>query len=127
MTSTLTVTGLSASYGLASALKGIDLSVEKGRTVGLLGRNGAGKTTLLKSIVADPEITVRGDVAIDGRSLRRLATFKVARLGIAWVPDTRRIFTRLTVAENLDIARRRGWRPTSSSACSTPCHSCATS
>ncbi|BDZ47865.1 branched-chain amino acid ABC transporter ATP-binding protein [Frondihabitans sucicola] len=108
MTSTLTVTGLSASYGLASALKSIDLRVEKGRCVGLLGRNGAGKTTLLKSIVADPEITVRGDVAIDGRSLRKLATYKVARLGVAWVPDTRRIFTRLTVAENLDIARRRG-------------------
>ncbi|WP_157157350.1 ABC transporter ATP-binding protein [Diaminobutyricimonas sp. LJ205] len=103
----LAVTSLSASYGLAIALTDVSISLRKGETVGLLGRNGAGKTTLLKSIINNPELSSTGDVMVGGRSLRKVPTYKVARLGVAWVPDNRRIFTALTVAENLDIAKSK--------------------
>lgn len=106
--STLKVTGLHASYGLAVALTDVGISVAPGETVGLLGRNGAGKTTLLKSIIADPELTILGSVEFGGAAVLRKATYRIARQGIAWVPDDRRIFTALSVAENLDLARRPG-------------------
>jgi branched-chain amino acid transport system ATP-binding protein len=105
--SELVVTSLSASYGLAVALTDVSVRVRKGETVGLLGRNGAGKTTLLKSIINDPELSSKGDVTVAGTSLRKVPTYKVARRGVAWVPDNRRIFTALSVAENLDIAKTR--------------------
>lgn len=103
----LVVTSLSASYGLAVAFTDVSITVAKGETVGLLGRNGAGKTTLLKAIINDPELNLSGEMSIDGVPLRRLATYKVARRGVAWVPDNRRIFTALSVAENLDLARSK--------------------
>ncbi|WP_026932232.1 ABC transporter ATP-binding protein [Glycomyces tenuis] len=105
--SELKITSLSASYGLAVALTDVSITLRKGETVGLLGRNGAGKTTLLKSIVNDPEISATGEVTVAGASLRKTPTYKVARRGVAWVPDNRRIFTSLSVAENLDIAKSR--------------------
>ncbi|WP_167138533.1 ABC transporter ATP-binding protein [Diaminobutyricimonas sp. TR449] len=103
----LAVTSLSASYGLAVALTDVSISLRKGETVGLLGRNGAGKTTLLKSIINNPELSSTGEVLVGGRSLQKVPTYKVARLGVAWVPDNRRIFTALSVAENLDIAKSK--------------------
>jgi branched-chain amino acid transport system ATP-binding protein len=109
--SELTITSLSAKYGLAVALSDVSLSVSTGETVGLLGRNGAGKTTLLKSIVNNPELSAAGEVAVDGASLRKVPTYKVARRGVAWVPDNRRIFTALSVEENLHLARSRKASP----------------
>lgn len=103
--STLTIGPLSASYQLAIALADVSLTVKKGEIVGLLGRNGAGKTTLLKAVINAPELNVGGEVAVDGVSLRKSSTYKIARRGVAWVPDSRRIFTALSVAENLDLAR----------------------
>jgi branched-chain amino acid transport system ATP-binding protein len=103
----LAVTSLSASYGLAVALTDVSITVRTGETVGLLGRNGAGKTTLLKSIINHPELSSTGEVTVADASLRKLAPYRVARRGVAWVPDNRRIFTALTVAENLDIARTK--------------------
>jgi branched-chain amino acid transport system ATP-binding protein len=105
--SELVVTSLSASYGLAVALTDVSITLRTGETVGLLGRNGAGKTTLLKSIINNPELSSTGDVTVAGVSLRKVPTYKVARRGVAWVPDNRRIFTALSVAENLDIAKTR--------------------
>lgn len=100
----LVVTSLSASYGLAVAFTDVSITVAKGETVGLLGRNGAGKTTLLKAIIHDPELNLRGEISVNNVSLGKLPTYKIARLGVAWVPDNRRIFTALSVAENLDLA-----------------------
>lgn len=105
--STLSLHEVTARYGLAEALFGVSFEVSRGETVGLLGRNGAGKSTLLKSIVADPEIVVGGTVAVDDQPMGRRPTYRVARHGVAWVPDDRRIFTALSVRENLELARRR--------------------
>jgi branched-chain amino acid transport system ATP-binding protein len=103
----LVVTSLSASYGLAVAFTDVSITVAKGETVGLLGRNGAGKTTLLKAIIHDPELNLRGEISVNNVSLGKLPTYKVARHGVAWVPDNRRIFSALSVAENLDLARSK--------------------
>ncbi|MFJ6077993.1 ABC transporter ATP-binding protein [Pseudarthrobacter sp. NPDC092419] len=103
----LVVKSLSASYGLAVAFTDVSITVAKGETVGLLGRNGAGKTTLLKAIIHDPELTLRGEISVNNVSLGKFPAYKVARHGVAWVPDNRRIFTALSVAENLDLARSK--------------------
>lgn len=103
----LVVSSLTASYGLAVALTDVSITLRKGESVGLLGRNGAGKTSLLKAIINNPELSSTGEVTIDGVSIRKVPTYRAARRGIAWVPDNRRIFTALSVAENLDIARTR--------------------
>jgi branched-chain amino acid transport system ATP-binding protein len=109
MDNTLVAEDITAKYGLAEALSGVDVSVRQGGITGLLGRNGAGKTSLLKALVHDPELTVRGTVRLGDRDVTKLPTFKIARLGVAWVPDNRRIFTALSVRENLELARgRRG-------------------
>ncbi|GMA85683.1 hypothetical protein GCM10025868_09330 [Angustibacter aerolatus] len=92
--------------------------------MGLLGRNGAGKSTLLKSVVAEPGVTVSGSVRVGDREVRGLSTYRICRLGVAWVPDDRRVFTALSVRENLEPgaheagARRpgsTGWSRTSRS------------
>ncbi|WP_104137028.1 ABC transporter ATP-binding protein [Cryobacterium sp. Y62] len=103
----LVVTSLSASYGLAVALTDVSITLRKGETVGLLGRNGAGKTTLLKAIINSTELSSTGEVTAGGKSIRKASTFKVARSGVAWVPDNRRIFAALSVAENLDLAKSK--------------------
>jgi branched-chain amino acid transport system ATP-binding protein len=107
MTSQLTLTDVTASYGLAKALSDVSLTVDQGETVGILGRNGAGKTTLLKSVIAEPEVTVAGDITVDGTPIRALPTYRVARQGVAWVPDDRRIFIGLSVLENLELAHTK--------------------
>lgn len=103
----LVVTSLSASYGLAVALTDVSITLRQGETVGLLGRNGAGKTTLLKAIINSAELNSTGEVMAGSKSIRKAPTYQVARNGVAWVPDNRRIFTALSVAENLDLARSR--------------------
>jgi branched-chain amino acid transport system ATP-binding protein len=102
---TLEVRRLSAGYGRARVLFDIDLEVSGGEVVALLGRNGAGKSTTLKAIMGLVPPS-SGEVVFDGRDLRRLEPYEVARLGLGYVPEDRRIFTDLTVAENLEVGRQ---------------------
>jgi branched-chain amino acid transport system ATP-binding protein len=98
----LTVEGLFAGYGPIEALKGISLRVDAGETVALIGANGAGKTTTLWTLsgLLRPQ---RGKIEFLGRSLVQLPAHEVVRLGIAHSPEGRKVFPRLTVAENLDL------------------------
>jgi branched-chain amino acid transport system ATP-binding protein len=91
-------------YGEAHILHDVSLKVEKGETVCLLGRNGAGKTTTLRSILGlTPAKT--GKVLFNDQNITGLTTHLIARMGIGWVPDNRRIFPTLTVQRNLEMAR----------------------
>ena len=102
---TLEVRGLSAGYGRARALFDIDLQVAAGEVVGLLGRNGAGKSTTLKAIMGLVTPT-SGEVIFNGQRLEGLEPHMIARLGLGYVPEDRRIFTDLTVDENLEVGRQ---------------------
>ncbi|HMK79469.1 MAG TPA: ABC transporter ATP-binding protein [Xanthobacteraceae bacterium] len=101
----LEVRRLSARYGLAQVLFGISLDVRRGEIVALMGRNGAGKSTTLKAIMglvtADCE-----HMTFAGRDIAGLSPFRIARLGLGYVPEERRIFADLTVFENLEVGRR---------------------
>ncbi|GAA2735097.1 ABC transporter ATP-binding protein [Pedococcus aerophilus] len=97
---TLEVAGLSAWYGEAKVLTDVDLRVEPGEVVTLVGRNGAGKTTLLRSVMGLHR-QVEGTVTWGGNDLGKASADKRARSGIGWVPDDRGIYATLTVAENL--------------------------
>jgi len=100
----LEVRELNAFYGDSHILHGVQISVQAGQRVALLGRNGAGKSTLLKSVMnAGPR--VRGSVRLDGQDLRGVPTHRRTRMGLSLVPEDRRIFTHLTVSENIAIAR----------------------
>lgn len=104
----LTVEGLQASYGDSRVLFGVDLKVDRGEVVTLLGRNGMGKTTTVRSIfgLLKPR---GGRVSIDGRDLTAAAPHLVARAGLGLVPEGRQIFAPLSVEENLiATARTRG-------------------
>ena len=101
----LIVESLDQHYGSAQVLRGIDLAVEPGACLAVLGRNGAGKTTLLRCLTGlIPES--RGRIALDGTELTRLSPDRRARSGLAYVPQGREIFPDLTVAENLRVAAR---------------------
>ena len=106
----LDVRGLSAWYGAAQILFGLDLQVRRGEVVALMGRNGAGKSTTLKTLMGLVDKR-RGAVTFMGRDLSRAAPHDVARQGMGYVPEDRRIFTDLTVLENLDVGRQpaRRW------------------
>jgi branched-chain amino acid transport system ATP-binding protein len=111
MTALLEIHDLHAYYGGAHVLQGVSLSVGEGETVGLVGRNGAGKTTTLLSIFGVP--TVRGQIAIEGRPRDKHA-YTAAAAGVSLVPQGRRIFSNLTVEENLMLgraSRRKGQWP----------------
>jgi branched-chain amino acid transport system ATP-binding protein len=97
----LTLGGLTAAYGPVRALHGIDLVVGPGQVVALLGPNGAGKTTTLRAICG--MVRTGGTVTFRDRDLRGLATERIARLGVAHVPEGRGTFPGLTVAENLRL------------------------
>ena len=108
----LTVSQLRAAYGRAQVLFGIDIEVGAGEVVALMGRNGAGKSTTLKSIMGlIPGAT--GTIRFDGHLVNGLEAFQIARLGMGYVPEERRIFTELTVLENLEVGRQapRAERP----------------
>jgi branched-chain amino acid transport system ATP-binding protein len=98
----LEISGLSAGYGLAQALWDIDLRVDTGEVVAILGPNGAGKTTLVNAI-AGLGRPWTGTAMLDGTDLARLAPHQVSRQGVALVPEGRRVFAKMTVAENLDV------------------------
>jgi len=101
----LEVRGLRACYGRAQILFHVDLSVGRGEVVALMGRNGAGKSTAFKGIMnLIPDIA--GEALFQGRSLRGLQPFQIARLGLGYVPEDRRIFSGLTVMENLEVGRQ---------------------
>jgi branched-chain amino acid transport system ATP-binding protein len=98
----LAVDGVHAFYGNIEALRGVDLEVGAGEIVTLIGANGAGKSTLLMTVCGRPR-AARGRILFDGRDITGLATFEIVRLGIAQVPEGRRIFPHMTVLENLQM------------------------
>jgi branched-chain amino acid transport system ATP-binding protein len=98
----LSLTGVSSFYGHIEALRGIDIEVNQGEIVTLIGANGAGKTTTLMTICGRPKAR-RGRVMFDGEDITGLATHEIIRRGIAHAPEGRRIFRRMTVLENLQI------------------------
>jgi branched-chain amino acid transport system ATP-binding protein len=104
----LRLEGVSAAYRGLVALHGVSLEVGEGEIVAVMGANGAGKSTLLKAIAG--LVPTGGEIALDGRSLRRVAPHAIARLGVALVPEGRRLFPRLSVADNLRLGAyaRRG-------------------
>jgi branched-chain amino acid transport system ATP-binding protein len=113
----LAVSGLNAYYGAAHILFDLAFDVQPGEVVALMGRNGAGKSTTLKSIMGLIE-RKRGVVRLAGQDISNVPTYEIARLGLGFVPEDRRIFTDLTVAENLEVGRqpardqaRQVWTP----------------
>jgi branched-chain amino acid transport system ATP-binding protein len=106
-TSVLTVEGLETSYGQSQVLFGVDLEVRRGEVVTLLGRNGMGKTTTIRSIMG-MTAPHGGSVTFEGRQLRGLTSFRIAKLGLGLVPEGRCIFPSLTVWENLTATAGAG-------------------
>jgi len=103
----LSVKGLRAGYGRAQVLFDVSLEAGAGEVVALLGRNGAGKSTTLKAIMGLTQ-RLTGEIAFNGESIFARETHEIARLGLGYVPEERRIFTDLTVAENIEVGRRPG-------------------
>lgn len=99
----LRLEGLSVAYGAIKALHGIDLEVNEGEIVSLLGANGAGKSTTLRAISRTIPLSA-GDIIFQGKSLKAIPAHQVVSLGIAQVPEGRGIFPSLTVAENMQLA-----------------------
>ena len=106
----LQATGLQAWYGAAQILFGVDLQVRRGEVVALMGRNGAGKSTTLKALMGILAKR-KGHIEFMGADLSRSAPHDAARLGLGFVPEDRRVFTDLTVLENLAVGRQaaRTW------------------
>ncbi|MBU1212146.1 MAG: ABC transporter ATP-binding protein [Alphaproteobacteria bacterium] len=98
----LSVRGVWTYYGAIVALRGIDLDVNQGEIVTLIGANGAGKSTLMMTIFGNPQAR-KGSITYQGREITNLPTHEIARLGIAQSPEGRRIFARMTVRENLQM------------------------
>ncbi|MFV2088355.1 ABC transporter ATP-binding protein [Micromonospora sp. LOL_021] len=107
MSPLLEVTGLRAGYAQSVVLQGIDLAIEEGSVLSVLGRNGVGKSTLVMSLMGLVQV-YSGTVRFAGAELTGRRTDRVAKAGIALVPQGRRVFSPLTVEENLRIAVRRG-------------------
>ena len=103
----LEVKAIDAGYGRATVLHGLSLTVSAGEVLCLFGRNGAGKTTAMKAIMGLVPVSA-GDVALDGVSLVRLPAHEIPQRGLGYVPQGRRLFGPLTVAENLEIGLRAG-------------------
>ncbi len=102
----LSVDAIETFYGETQVLFGVTLQVYAGEVVALLGQNGAGKTTTLRSILGLTR-ALRGSIRFDGSEITDAPTHEIARRGVSWVPDDRRVFPTLTVARNLSIARKR--------------------
>ncbi|ASJ71366.1 High-affinity branched-chain amino acid transport ATP-binding protein LivF [Granulosicoccus antarcticus IMCC3135] len=101
----LELNGVNSFYGKAHILRDLSFSIDAGEVVSLLGRNGAGKTTTVKSIMQLVR-PASGSIRFQGDELTRLPTHRVAKLGIGYVPEERRIFTDLTISENLEVGRQ---------------------
>src|SRR6476660_10238182 len=98
----LSVRGVTAYYGHVKALKGVDIDVNNGEIVALIGANGAGKSTLMMTICGNPRAR-DGRIDYAGQDITRLPTHEIARMRIAQAPEGRRIFPRMTVLENLQM------------------------
>jgi len=107
---------VNAGYGRAHVLFDLDLQLNAGEVMALLGRNGAGKSTTLKTAMGLLE-AVSGDIIFRNESIKNLPPYQISRLGLGYVPEDRRIFTELTVTENLEAGRRR---PRAGAPCWTP-------
>ena len=103
----LEIRGVEAAYGLSRVLHGVTIDAREGEVVSLLGRNGAGKSTTLKAVVGLVDVT-GGSVSLDGQDITVLPPHEIARLGVGWVPEDRRIFSDLTVEENLLVGAKGG-------------------
>ena len=101
----LEIRGIHSYYGQAHILSEVSLTLAKGEIVVLVGRNGAGKSTTIKSIMGMVRVT-EGSIAYEGEEILGLAPNRIARRGLGYVPEERRIFTRLTVQENLDCGQQ---------------------
>jgi branched-chain amino acid transport system ATP-binding protein len=98
----LSVRGVKTFYGRVAALKGVDIDVNDGEIVTLIGANGAGKSTLMMTIFGNPRAR-EGTIAFAGHDITAMPTHEIAKLGLAQAPEGRRIFSRMTVLENLQI------------------------
>jgi branched-chain amino acid transport system ATP-binding protein len=98
----LTVRNVKTFYGRVQALKGVDLDVNDGEIVTLIGANGAGKSTLMMTVCGNPSAR-EGSITFAGQDITRLPTHEIARLKLAQAPEGRRIFSRMTVLENLQM------------------------
>lgn len=103
----LSLNGVSAAYGSSQVLFDVNLSIDQGEVLALIGRNGMGKSTSVKSICR--MMPAKGDMTFAGHDLTRLASYQAAHLGIGLVPEGRRCFAQLTVNENLLAAARLGY------------------
>lgn len=101
----LEVTGVNSAYGRAHILYDLSLSAMRGEVVVLLGRNGAGKSTTLKTLIGLVR-PLAGEISFGGRRIEQLEPYQIARLGLGYVPEDRRIFTDLSVMENLEVGRQ---------------------
>jgi branched-chain amino acid transport system ATP-binding protein len=102
MTALLSIRGVQTYYGNIQALKGVDVEVNEGEIVTLIGANGAGKSTLMMTLFGNPRART-GSIVFEGRDITELPTHEIARLRIAQSPEGRRIFPRMTVLENLQM------------------------
>lgn len=100
----LSLENVQAGYGLTQVLQGVNLEVERGSVVSLVGRNGVGKTTTLRSIIGNISPT-GGTITFDGKDITSASTEQTVQNGIAFVPEERRIFSELTVRENIEMGR----------------------
>ncbi len=98
----LEIRGVSAFYGKIQALRGVDLTVDRGEIVTMIGANGAGKSTLMMTIYGHPRAR-EGRIIYDGVDITRKSTHEIAHMGLAQSPEGRRIFSRMTVMENLQM------------------------
>src|SRR5438552_3296968 len=98
----LSTHGVKTYYGKIAALKGVDIDVNEGEIVTLIGSNGAGKSTLMMTVFGSPQAR-EGTITFDGRDITKMPTHEIARLRIAQSPEGRRIFPRMTVLENLQM------------------------
>jgi branched-chain amino acid transport system ATP-binding protein len=101
----LKIKGINSFYGKAHVLCDLSFDVERGQVVALLGRNGAGKTTTMKSVM-QLVVPQSGSVTFQDDEITHMAPHKVAKMGLGYVPEERRIFTDLTVIENLEVGRQ---------------------
>ncbi len=105
----LAVRALNAYYGKSHILHGVDLDVGAGEVVSLLGRNGVGRSTTVKAIIG--EVTPVGSIRFKGREIAGLPSYRIARLGLGYVPENRDIFPGLTVRQNLTLGLKDAKRP----------------
>ena len=109
----LEIKSLKSFYGEAQIIFDVHLKVEEGMVVGLFGRNGAGKSTTFRSIMGFKEPQCTGEILYKGQDITGMQPYKIAQLGIGWVPEDRKIFPNLTVKENLLLGAKKASKDSS--------------